>query len=436
MVIFNVSNVNDVPEMAGLSAAITDADIATPLVKENLTAVFTVTAPADEDGDNNFTYKFYWNNGTTADQTVGPLTNATFTVAHAFAATGNYTVKLVVEDGNGGKNTTYLVVSIIKPVDKPKQEWWPLGWGTDDKTGDSAVAITFTTCTMTIKVEKDKPTAGKSTMTTTYSFSGTCGSEVTKIFIYQASQKNADAYIYYPFADPEDVLQKLEITPSGGTWSYAYTDTFEHTTTDITVDDDDATTDTYTIWFAAVGWTEDGKYNWAEKQVAAGTTGDDDDDDDDNMMMYAIIGGAVLLVIIIVVVIIIVIMMMKKKKAAAEQAPPAPAPGTEGQPAPGAGPAGPEAQAPVMCQCGNQIPVGSPNCPVCGAPAPAPAPAAAPQVDQYGQPIQQQPPMDQQPQTQQAPPQGYPPQQQMPPQGQPQQPGYPPQQQPGYPPQQ
>jgi len=439
-VVFNISNVNDVPEKAVIAYAITDAD-AKQAGNNNLTVKFTITAPADEDGDNNFTYKFYWNNGTTAD-TTETHNEATFVIEHTYAAAGLYIVKVVVDDQNGGTNTSYSVeINVSAPNLKPVPEQWIMGWKTADKTGDAAVEITFGVCTVTVKTEKDKPAAGKTTTTTTYAFSGTCGTDVTVIYLYVATQKNTDEYTYYAFTDLNAPTEKVEITPESGAWSWSSTYTFAYDTPAPTTGGGTPSTDVYTTWYSAVGWTADGTFNWAEKKVAAPISGDDDTDDDSSpVMMYGIIGGVVLLVIIIVVV-IIVIMMMKKKKAAA-QTPPAPAPGTEGQPAPGAGPVGPEAQAPVMCQCGNQIPVGSLNCPVCGAPAPAPAPAAAPQVDQYGQPTQQQqPPMDQQPQMQQAPPQGYPQQQQAPPQGYPPQqqqaqPGYPQQQQPGYPPQQ
>lgn len=440
-VVFNISNVNDVPEKAGITYAITDAD-AKQTGNNNLTVKFTIAAPDDEDGDTNFTYKFYWNNGTTAD-TTETHDAATFTIEHTYAAAGFYIVKVIVDDQNGGTNTSYTpAINVSAPNLKPVPEQWIMGWKTADKTGDDAVEITFDVCTVTVKTEKDKPAAGKTTSTTTYTFSGTCGTDVTVIYLYVATQKNTDEYTYYAFTDLNAPTEKVEITPESGAWSWSSTYAFEYDTPAPTTGGTPST-DVYTAWYSAVGWTEEGTFNWAEKKVAAAPIGDDDDTDDDTspMLMYGIIAGVVLLVIIIVVV-IIVIMMMKKKKAAAAQAPPAPAPGTEGQPAPGAGPVGPEAQAPAMCQCGNQIPAGSPNCPVCGAPAPAPAPAAAPQVDQYGQPIQQQPPMDQQqPPAQQAPPQGYPPQQQAPPQGYPpqqqgQQQGYPQQQQPGYPPQQ
>ncbi len=262
----------------------------------------------------------------------------------------------VAWDDTGAFNYDELEATIETGPSTPEPTWWALGVGDADiETQDdyaSTVAVTFDKCDIiTTAVDNGD---GTSTATTVYTFEGTCGSDVTVIYIYFGSQTNDDAYTYYAFTDL-DTMSKLEITPSGGAWSYTYTTdpvTYDNpTTTDGGDGGDGGTPDVYHQWYMAVAWSEEGYgVDELEANLGGGTDGGDGGDGgdgDDNTMMLAGIGGGVVclvLLIIIIIIIVVVVMMMKKKKgaAAAEEPPAEGAPPVEGEVA--AGPAGPEGE--------------------------------------------------------------------------------------------
>jgi hypothetical protein len=241
----------------------------------------------------------------------------------------------------------------------PEAEWWD-PWEVDDKIDDAddTVEIKWTELVVKTEVKEDDPEEGKSTAYTTIKFKGTCSDNVEVVYIYFGTQTNDESFEYMAYPDPEDFMKKLEIEADNGEWEYTYETDFTYDTPDPVEDDDDDDDDEYHLWYAAVGWTEDGAYAIAERELGA----DDDDGDDDGdgigmLGVAGIVGCIVLFVILIVVVIIIIMVVMKKKKKPAEE-PPAP----------------PEEAGPVMCACGVEIPAGEPTCPGCGEPAPPPPP--------------------------------------------------------------
>jgi len=289
---------------------------------------------------------------------------------------------LAIGWGDSGYNVaTKDAVYTYDAEGPPAIKWWD-ELDIKNRTTDSSVTITFDTCTLEEIVEKNTPRSGKTTVTTKYTFSGTCGEDVDAIHIYRYDEFWGDDY--RPFDDENN--DDLEIHPGGTEWSVVVSEDMEWDTEDYDMLSSfsamlglDREAEEEKTKFAAVAWTEDFRYNIDETNVDF-IPKEKDDDDDDGFLAGLFAAGFVCILVPIIVFI--------------QQA-------TD------------FLQMTVMCSCSEDIPAGQMRCPSCGANRP-PAPGQEdigptgplPQDDPtsiYGQDMygQQQPGQDQYGQQQQ-----------------------------------
>jgi len=251
-----IGMVNDIPGEPTLTVA-TEA--------ENLTVNMTIEAPDDADGETAFDYEIDWGDGglgTTEKTLEGEDVYALYTYAETGNAFDLYSINVTVEDAAGDKNYTLSdEINITAPPSGPENFMLGFSTGaldTDDRY-DEALEVVWTTCTVATTIEEDTPAAGTNTMTTVYTFAGTCGDDIFEVHLYSGFQTNDGDFTYYTAYDMADIMdmKAIVIEPASGAWDYDWEYVLEYEPVDPVDPPPDPPTDVYHYWYAAVGWTED-----------------------------------------------------------------------------------------------------------------------------------------------------------------------------------
>jgi hypothetical protein len=330
-VVFYIDDSIDVPYGSTLDYNIVDMD-PEQAGDNNLCVNFTVTRPMDDDGDTSFSYYFDFDGDNDNEFIIFDCDNEFVYTEYTYPSPGTYSVYVWVEDESGYGFHLYLRLVVTEPNLEPEIEWYDPGFEEEDLEPDPSVLISFDRCEIETDIEEDK-SLEMVTLTSTYNFAGTCGEDVVVIHIYQYIESTFD--VYYPFYDPTDFTEKLEIEPSGTTWSYTLTDVMEidwelwEAVLILYEEMDDPEPQTQT--YAAVAWTEDARYNYDTIEVTwTGETIDnyDDDDDDDTdpplidwdepgdvaLFSMFVLGAIIFLVALTLFVIILMIKLKRRGK--------------------------------------------------------------------------------------------------------------------------
>jgi hypothetical protein len=294
---------------------------------KNLTITASTEAAYDPDGD---LLTYYWDFGDDSGEESGA---DLVSLMHNYTEAGPYNISLYVTDGYLDSPLQVMPFKVVAPGEDVPDDVGEVWEGfSPGKKGNTEVTITFDTCKMVTKFEEDSPTAGKTTMTTNYEFSGTCSENVKAVHIYWGTQVNDGSYTYLPFMHPED-LEMVKIKAENGKWSKKFDYSLTYPTPSSSDDDVEPTGDTFTTWFAAVGWTEDGKYAIAEKEAdLTGTSGGGEGTSGmGGILLLIIILAIILLIGIIIIVVVVIVGRGKKKKKEEEPAPPPPPQAAEPQ---------------------------------------------------------------------------------------------------------
>lgn len=232
-VTITVSNVNDVPEQP----------IITLESQIDLQVNLSTEIPFDEDGDN-LTLTWDFGDGTTVDGLY---------VQHPYEKPGNYTITLTADDGNGGKNSSFINVTVAESssddvdddMDDDIEEYFTILIGPIQKDGNN-VAGAIVTITL--------PDGTPYTSTT-----------------------NASGIAFF-------TNMEFEEWPEGTTFKVTH--------------------------------SEYGEMDWETKEwsITAEPVDDDDDDTEFAGLLIAGIGAGVLLLIIIIILIVVFVIIRNKKE--------------------------------------------------------------------------------------------------------------------------
>jgi len=202
------------------------------------------------------------------------------------------------------------------PDADPVVEWWYSGFTPSGMTPDTTLAMTFETCKITTEEQRDTPTDGKMTLVTTYSFEGTCGPDVTVIYLYLDAAESGTFY-----AALDDTSADIEITPSEGKWEFTYVYTSKMDQDDYdTAKANSSGSDPPDMNYAAVGWSADARYDIGQKTATVkrdedngkGGGGGGGSSGLSGVAKGAIACGVILLIAVILIIVIIVVIMKKK----------------------------------------------------------------------------------------------------------------------------